>query len=70
MPQLEGFDLPSRINYFDLSPLKKGPNAQTQSDVHLGYKATKNKQDIIQRMREGESALLKAQFLGQWVVYL
>lgn len=70
MPQLEGFDLPSRINYFDLSPLKKGPNAQTQSDVHLGYKATKNKQDIIQRMREGDLLYLKPNSWGNgWSIF-
>lgn len=70
MPQLEVFDLPSRINYFDLNPVKKGPNGQPKGDVYLGYKATKNKQDIIQRMREGDLLYLKPKPLGKgWSIF-
>jgi ATP-dependent DNA helicase RecQ len=44
MAQLDAFELPSRINYFDLSP----------GDVNLGYWATQKRQDQIKTMREGD----------------
>jgi ATP-dependent DNA helicase RecQ len=43
MAQLDAFELPSRINYFDFSP----------ADVNLGYWATQKRQDQIKTMREG-----------------
>jgi ATP-dependent DNA helicase RecQ len=60
MAQLGFLKLPHRIHYFDFSP----------EDVYLSCKATRQRQDIIKQMREGDALDLKPNAWGDgWSLF-
>lgn len=67
---VEQINLPSFIYYADLSPFGERKGDQQKGDINLGYLATKSKQAIIQKLREGSNLQLRCNRYGDgWTIW-